>query len=257
MLRFISAVILLSLTSFANSADDNLFQKGLAAYQSKQYSEARDHFQKLIESESISPSLLHNLALSYYQLDEAPMALALWRKALDLDADFKPAQAGRSFVEQKLQTRGLEKNPISETIQRSLEFVSIFELLWLLALMIAAVGWLWIRYFADRRQALQDEAPLPNFPGIAVTLSIVLLAGVALTGMKAKNEMKTRATIVAKTVRARSLPAEEGVGLFELRGGIEVLVRRLEKDWVQVQNSEGSNGWVKASELFITSGRGQ
>jgi uncharacterized protein YgiM (DUF1202 family) len=84
---------------------------------------------------------------------------------------------------------------------------------------------------------------------------VVLAACIGLSLMKLSVSLKTRATVIAKKASARSLPTEEGVALFELNGGSEVLIRRRDKDWSQVQNSEGSSGWVANSELFITSQR--
>jgi len=255
MLRIcaITLVACLSFTAFAeDSANENLFEKGLAAYQNKQYPEARDHFQKLVEQKTVSAPLLHNLALTYFQLDQAPMSLALWRKALTIEPGFRPARAGRDFAEMKLQARGFERDHISEMIQRNLEFISFFESLWLIALIAAAAGGLWIRYWAERRQALDEESPRPAFPVTAVALSAVFAGAMALSAMKLNISLKTRATVIVNKASARSLPNEEGVSLFELNGGSEVVIRRRDKDWSQVQNGEGSSGWVKNTELFIT-----
>ncbi|NJL24403.1 MAG: hypothetical protein HC902_04025 [Calothrix sp. SM1_5_4] len=51
-----------------------------------------------------------------------------------------------------------------------------------------------------------------------------------------------RATVIGAQVSARSLPADDGVGLFDLSGGHEVLVRRVQDGWTQVRNSEGATG---------------
>lgn len=239
--------------AFAQKTSTELFEKGLAAYQKKQYPEARDAFQQLIEQKNLSPEVLHNLALTYFQLDQAPWALALWRKALSIDPGFRPARMGRDFVEMKLHARGYEQDRIGELIQRNLEFISFFEALWMVAFLLTLSGWLWIRYGAARKKALSEESPLPAFPLAAILLSVVLLGNLGLVAMKLNFVLKTRATVVAKKTSARSLPSEEGVNLFELNGGSEVLIRRRDKDWLQVQNSDGSSGWLPASELFITS----
>lgn len=258
MLRLLVATFLLtySIAVFTDeTSKENLFQKGLAAYQNKQFTEARDLFQKLIEQDAVSAPLLHNLALAEFQLQQAPLALALWRKALTLDPGFAPARAGRDFAEGKLQVRGFERDRLRENLRRTLEFVSFYESLWVVALFFAFAGWLWIRYYADRRHALDQEQPLPPFPTAAVLLSVILTVCVALSALKLRQTLSMRATVTAAKTGARSLPAEEGVRLFELNGGAEVLVRRQNGDWLQVQNAEGSSGWLRKDEVFITSGR--
>src|SRR5438046_1701602 len=98
--RHVFRLLLVSLTGcFFNAAvaladtpsKEDFFEKGLASYQSKQYAEARDAFQKQLDQGKVSPGLLNNLALSVYQLDQKPFALALWRKALSIQPGFKPA----------------------------------------------------------------------------------------------------------------------------------------------------------------------
>lgn len=234
---------------------EELFQKGLAAYQNKQYAEAHDDFQKLLTQGAQTASVLHNFALSAYQLDQKPLALALWRKALSIQPGFPPARAGRDFLEGKMQMRPLERDSFSLWWHRLLESVSFFELLWLNALVIGVSGWLWIRYLADRRVALEEEKPLPMFPTIPVLLGFFLVTSLSLVTAKSLQVFTARATVVGGKVSARSLPADDAVGLFDLSGGCEVFLRRKQEGWAQVQNYDGSSGWVKDSEIFITSER--
>lgn len=252
---FAATLIVFTVSVYAESADENLFQKGLAAYQNKQFAEARDAFQKLISANVISAPVLHNLALTEYQLDQKPLALALWRKALSLEPNYRAARQSRDFTEGKLQVRGFERDPLSNSFNRTLEFISLYESLWLLALLMGVCGWLWIRYAADRRFAIEEERPLPSFPAAAISLSVVLVLCVGLLIAKIQQGLQTRATVIQSHVSARSLPSDEGVGLFELNGGSEVIVRRKNGDWSQVQNSDGASGWLRKDEIFVTSGR--
>lgn len=245
----------MTLTLPAFARENDLFEKGLAAYQNKQYAEARDNFQKLAEENQVSAAVLHNLALTYFQLDQVPLSLALWRKALTIEPGFRPARSGRDFAELKLQARGYERDRLTEALQRNLQFISFFESLWLIALIGGAAGWLWIRYIAARRFALEEESPLPPYPATAIGLSALLVLCFGLSAMKLNFNLMTRATVVSKKAAARSLPTSEGVPLFELNGGAEVLIRQRDKEWSQVQNSEGASGWVSNAELFITSQR--
>jgi tetratricopeptide (TPR) repeat protein len=257
--RFILANLCISLIAMPCFADDSAheaaFQKGLAAYQNKQFEEARASFQSLLDQGVVTAEVLHNLALSNYQLNQKPFALALWRKALSLEPGYRAARNGRDFAENELNQRGFERDQVMQFLRDTLEFISFYEAAWLIALMIGVSGFLWLRYFGERKTAFEDELPLPPFPTSAVVLTVLLFIWIGFTGLKARQTFRTRATIVAGNVSARSLPAEEGVALFELRGGSEVLIRRRNKDWSQVLNSEGSSGWIKDSDLFITSGR--
>jgi tetratricopeptide (TPR) repeat protein len=236
------------------SAHENLFQKGLAAYQNKQYPEAQKLFQQLLSEGTLSAELLHNLALTDYQLGQKPMALALWRKALTVDPGFPAARTARDYLENELQQRGWEKDRITQSLRQTLETVSLFELLWMMALILGLAGWFWLNYWGKRFAAIEEEQPLPGFPATAAILTVILLAVGGLTVLKAQYSLKKRATITGNIVNARSLPAVDGVQLFELRGGAEVMIRRQNGDWYQVQNSDAASGWVSNQDLFITSG---
>lgn len=237
------------------ASNDGLFEKGLDAYQKKQFAEARDAFQRLLETSSSKPrvSVLHNLALSEFQLGQKPRALAMWRKALSDHPDFKPAQQGRDFLESQSSMRPFERDSVALWQRRALEQLSIYQILCLEALLIAVVGTLGIRYFSERRIALDGQLPLPPFPTLAASLTLVLILSTGVIGLKLKDGMTTRATVVVNKANVRSLPTDESVSLFELSGGTELLVRRINDGWVQIQNSEGASGWVKSTDALITS----
>lgn len=257
MLRTLLILLCLgcSLTSYAElPGPDDLFQKGLAAYQNKDYAQARDNFHKLMAEDQANLGVLHNLALTEYQLQQRAMAIALWRKALSLDPGFTLARQGRDYLERKYNIQGWERTSVQRSLRRFLESVSMTESLLLLAILLGVAGWFWIRYLSLRKIALEDETAMPVFPWIAVAFTVTAAATVALISAQVKFASPIRATIVMASSPLRSLPAEDGVSLLELTGGSEVLIRRQQKEWSQVQSSEGSTGWVKNSDILVTSG---
>lgn len=235
-------------------APENLLQKGLSAYQNKQFDQARDLFSELLKTYPQDSHVMHNLALTYAQLDQKPLALALWRKALSIDPSFRPAQLGQDFLQKRMNIRPLERDTLSLWTRQNLESISLFELSWFLAFVIGGCGFFWIRYFSERLVAIEDETPMPNFPGPAVLLTAVLLGAMVLTTLKVNLSLAKRGTVISAKASARSLPSEDGVPVFEINGGSELLIRRKDGDWLQVQNGDGTSGWLKNSELMITSG---
>ena len=96
---------------------------------------------------------------------------------------------------------------------------------------------------------------MPSFPTAAISLSVLFVLCVGLLAAKIQRGLQTRATVIQAHVSARSLPSDDGVGLFEMNGGSEVIVKRRNGDWSQVQNSDGASGWLRKDEIFVTSGR--
>ena len=151
-----------------------------------------------------------------------------------------------------MQMRPLERDSLNLWTHRSLEQISFYELLWLNALSLAVAGWLLIRYWGERRAAVEQELPMPNFPMLGGLFAAILLFAMTVTTLKTKDFMTERATVTAAHTSVRSLPAEDGVSLYEISGGSEVLVRQKQSGWTQVQNSEGAAGWIKDSEILQT-----
>jgi tetratricopeptide (TPR) repeat protein len=255
MLRTCIALLVVASFNFAARAaeTEDLFQKGLAAYQNRKYDEARDDFQAILDKGTVSARLLHNLALTFYQLNQKPRALALWRKALAVDPSYRAARAGRDMMETRLNMRPFERDSFNLWIRRTLEFISFYELLWLIALVMSIGGWMWIRYYAERRHALDEDRPLPGFPTAALAITTVFVFCGFLTVMKSGFLFSSHATVVVDKAAVRSLPAEDSVSLFEVTGGTEVLIKRQQSGWKQIQNPEGSTGWVKDSDVLISS----
>lgn len=256
MRKFILLFILffISCLNLANAETAEVqFQSGLASFQSKQYEEAAKSFQAVLDSGLVSAEVLHNLALSNYQLGKKALALAQWRKALVLSPGHRAARSGLTYAEKSLGLGGFERDPVSRLLRQTVDTFSIFDVLWLLALALGVTGWLWLKFFIARRRALEEELPLPSTPSAAIILTVLVLGCAGLTTLKISYSSLTRATVIAPNANALSLPTEGSVGLFELKGGVEVLVRRHNSNWYQVQNSDGASGWVKDADLFITS----
>lgn len=237
------------------STSEDVFQKSLAAYQNKQFQEARDGFQKLISEGRANANLLHNLALTEYQLDQKAMALALWRKALYLEPEFKPARAGRDLLESQGAMRPFERDSVNLWRTRWLENFSIHEILWLTALLLAVTGSLWIRYISRRRIALEDEKPMPPFPVPATLTALLLLLVIAVATLKAIEVRTQKATVIAASVNIKSLPSDSGVAVGDAGPGSELRVLQKQTGWIQVQNSDGLSGWVKGESVLITTER--
>jgi tetratricopeptide (TPR) repeat protein len=234
---------------------EELFQKGLAAYQAKQYDQAKASFEKIAQMGPTSARLLHNLALTHFQLNQKGYAVAYWRKALVLDPAYQPARAGRDLMETRMNMRAWERDPVSSWLRHTLEPISIHHLLWLIALVLGCTGFMWIRYSAERRSALQQDLPLPAWPWPAALLAAVFVGCLGLLALKVNFSQALRATVVAEKAQVRSLPADDGTALFELNSGSEVLVRREEEAWMQVQTREGGSGWVRKVDVMQTAER--
>lgn len=259
MLRLLTALVVLNILNFAAFAapapeDTNAaFQKGLAAYQKRDFAGARDRFREAVAQGPVTPRLLHNLALAHYQANERAYALAYWRKALVIDPNYGAALTGRDLLENHMHMRPFEKDGPELSLRHALERVPAFLTSWVLAVLIALFAWRGLKYAAARRAARDEERAGPGAPPPLIALAVLVLATAGLLTLKLRFGLQARATVVTDHAAAKSLPNVESATLFELPPGNEVLVKRAGDGWSQVQTSDGSAGWVKDSDLVVTS----
>ena len=252
--------IFLFLISFSVvcSADSNaLLQKGLDQYHNGEYEEAKALFQELLKAYPQSPSVLLNLGLTQYQLGEHGMAIGLWRQALEYDPTFNKAIQAIAFVQKQLPVTQLPHQVLwTEKLRQSfLRYISWDWCLFLLALCGFFFAFLGIRYFVVRHKHSQKGWPAPALPVMMITSGVVFLLVVSLVVLKIKDYWTPRATIVSIEVPAKSGPSEDMASLFDLFEGLDVILKQVHQDWVQVSYPGGQTGWVQKKDLFHYAGR--
>jgi hypothetical protein len=236
---------------------EKAFEAGVANYQAKKYDEARLAFSQALEKDPANVQALTNLALVQFQLGKKPWAVALLRKAQALKPDFSTPKTSLEFILPQLDVKEIPHEiQMWESIRSS--FIVPFTLngyLGLTALCLFATGWLWLQYIGQRREAFRDEKSLPPFPLIPTLITVIFIGVLSLTLMKVIDQGIPRATIVNDKVTVFSAPNEQSVALFDLFGGLEVVLGQQNADWVQVTYPGALTGWVPKSSLFQTSGR--
>lgn len=230
------------------------FQEGVKLYQSKDFAKALVSFESALKENPHNISLLTNLGLVSFELGKKGQALGYLRRALELDTDFGPAVQASKYVWSQLEVKELpHRIETYETIRSYfLKQVHLSSFLFLGGLCFFFSGWLFIRYFGQRKKAFDDELPLPAFPTVATLLAFFFVALLLLSLLKAYDLTLDRATIIAEKVSMHTAPSENETSLFELSQGLEVIVRKSENDWLQVTYPGGPTGWIKKSELMTT-----
>jgi tetratricopeptide (TPR) repeat protein len=232
------------------------FESGVLSYQNKNFEEALTAFNFALEKDPSNVQALTNLALVQFQLGQLPWSVALLRKAHNLDPDFSTPRAALEFILPQLGTREIPHEiQFWETFRSS--FLVPFPLnsfLAMTALCLLGAGWLWLHYLGQRRQAFQEEKPLPSFPLIATFAALIFLSGLTLSALKIWDLNIPRGTIVSEKVTVYSAPDDKSAVLFDLFGGLEVIMKSSSEQWVQVNYPGALTGWVPKSSVFQTSG---
>ena len=243
-------ISILTCQAFANS-----FENGVQFYQQKKFQEAQQEFKKAFNENPNNAAVLTDWALAEFQLGQKGWALALLRRAINLNPNFSTSKAAYDFILPQLDVKEIPHEiQFSEVVQSKLRTFSLQNFLLVTALFLATAGWLWLRYIGRKKTALTSERPSPPFPTVAVILTLGLIFFTAISALKFQEQISARGTIVVEKQAAYSLPDEKSVALFDLFQGLEVLIQRNESDWVQVTYPGGLTGWIPKSAIFQTSG---
>lgn len=87
----------------ANASIDTLFEKANHAYTEKNYSEAVQHYEKLIQSGVSSENIYFNLANTYFQLNEKGKSILYYEKILKNNPKHTAAKNNLTFVNKKIE----------------------------------------------------------------------------------------------------------------------------------------------------------
>lgn len=256
--RVFFTLLLIALSSIKVMAADEkqsfeeLFSQGVAAYQTKDYEKARDLLSKSLEADHRNTAAMSDLALSYYQLGDKGQAIGWFRRALALDPQQPEARAGLRFALNSLEIKEIpHRIETFESIRENfLQSFQLKHLLGLTGIFLLGFGWLLLTWLGSRQRALRADDIPPAFPwsvGLLGTLFVLSLLSLIL---KIYDANLPRGTVVGKLVPARSLPSENGVTIFELHEGFEVLLGEFQEKWVQVTYPGGLTGWIPSANLL-------
>lgn len=251
---FVLFFILPALAWSQNPSAEQGFKQATELYLKKDYEKAREEFLKLLDQDPNNATVLTNLALTEFQLGKKPLAIGLLRKALASEPDLVTAQAGLKFIQGQLQVKEVPHQiQTYETLRTNLlQPVPLFAYLVISALSFFAMGWVLLSYGGRRKKALEEETSLPSFPVIGFILSVSFVVFTALAILKLYDATIMRGTIIDEKVALQTAPGDNQVAILELFGGMEVILRQTQDDWVQVTYPGALTGWIKKSSVMMT-----
>ncbi|OFZ19367.1 MAG: hypothetical protein A2Z20_01915 [Bdellovibrionales bacterium RBG_16_40_8] len=261
-LRFLSMTSLLfilffSPTSFAELSPNNSYQEGIRLMQDEKYAEAATVFEKEFKSGKNFATLFFNWGLSAYKLQKRGLALALWRRALYIEPSLSASRQAISFISTELSRESSAEEQGGWYYFRAsiLDRASLNTFLFFSWLPFIVSGFLLIRYFGAKRNALKSEQLLPKFPVTGVICAAVFIVSFFLTAAKAWSLTEPRATIINTSVSLRTGPSLEDNSIFDLMEGLDVTIRQAQNSWALITLNSGVSGWVPTSALFQHAGR--
>jgi len=249
-------IVVLLLTAFGSGAQERVqthFEKGLAAYQAKNYAEAQTNLSASLEESPNNLAVLNNLALTLLELNQKGKALAYWLKALKLDPGFEEAQKGAAFVRSKLASNAFSvKETDFESLRKSLlTGLSLNFMFGLTAITFLVAGLQWIRHLSQVKKATQEEAAPPPVSLVSIAFSTIFVLCAVTLSLKMWDHLTPRAIVIKEKVELKIAPGADQSKIVELNEGTEVEIGLVKDVWVQVKIPGNYSGWLNKEEIQI------
>lgn len=238
-------LIMMPCILFAN----NIQQEAVQAYEKGEYQKAADLYESLTKDGYNSADLYYNLGNAYYKVGENAQAILNYERALlyaPNDADLKT-----NLEIAKLKT--VDKiDPVEKifiynwidsvrNMNTSNQWAAIAVGAFILFLGCFAL------YFIGGKVWMKKIA----FFSAILLFILILFANSAASAQKERLVNRDYAIVFAKSITAKSTPADSGTDLFVLHDGTKVKVKSKVGEWYEVELADGNIGWIPSSKLEI------
>lgn len=249
-MRYLSLIVLFISASFMfASQQDNMIKEANNFYQNKQYQEAIDKYNSILELNFESPALYYNLGNAYFRSAQIGKAILNYERALKLDPNNEDLLYNLSIVKARATDRIKEVPKIFIVewweILIFLLTTTMWQVLVLLFYLLLLVSiTLYFITKSGTTQRITVFTSLIGFSG-AIILSIILFANV-------QRETSTEFGIITiHTISAKQSPNETSDDVFVIHEGLKIDVQDEFSDWYKIKLSDGKVGWLPKNSMEI------
>lgn len=245
VLTFLALGILL-ITSADAAEADTAFDAANKLYEQGRHAEAAAAYEKLVQTNPRSESLLFNLGNAHFKAGQTGRAIAAWREAERL----APREPGIRFNLQFARKKVTGQDTSAVTLgTRTLAALTANE--W--TVLAALAFWIWCGLLVAREYRPALRSALSGYTAIAGILCLALVACVAAASNRLE---QAEAVVTVPDAILRSGPLEEAKVLHQLRDGTELLVLDRKsinlgaqpQTWLQVRDAQNRAGWLKSDQ---------
>lgn len=251
MIKYFSIIFFVSISIHSVFAEeiDSLMIQGNQLFQNKEFENAIEKYEAVLEQQHSSSALYYNLGNAYYRNGKIGYAILHYERGLKLDPDNEDLQYNLKIVK-------------ARTIDRIKEVPQIFIVDWWVAFTTAfsAITWQVIViffyflllvsitvFFVTKRGNIQKLSIYTSIIGLfgAIFFTIILFGNIS------RETSKDFAIITANTVAAKQSPNESSNDLFVTHEGLKVAVTDQFSDWLEIKLYDGKVGWLPKDALEI------
>lgn len=240
-------LIVLLFSAFGFAQNEELFDKGNAAYQNGEYEAAINAYEAILDSEQASAEVYFNLGNAHYKLNHVAPSIYYYEKALQLDPNDQDIKNNIEFARNMAidDIEDVKKTGISQWFNNLISNKSasgwavlavVFSVLFVIFFML---------YYSFNKPVLKRV-----FLGIA-SLSVIccILSVVFAFQQDAYVQLNQYAVIYEEEVEVRDEPNLRGEASFELHEGTKAKILEDFQEWSKIELSNGAQGWVNSANI--------
>lgn len=246
LILFLSFCFSLGLQAQENN--DALFNKGINAFNQKDYAASAQVFEKLVKTDSLNATLHYNLGTAYLRLQNTGLSIYHLEKSLKLQPDYEAARINLNFAE-KLKTKVTKGNlPIPQQQMLYSVFNFIKPNAW--AYLTIASMFLTVVVLVVYRLNSNATAKKALF-----TLSIFTLVISTGSYFISKNQsdyllMNNYVIVKNKEVLLMNEPRSVAKITATLNEGEKGFIQEETNQWIKIQLQNDTIGWVDKKNVL-------
>jgi len=247
IIAFLAAMILLVAFHAAGQSPDQLASQAAKAYNNKQYTESVKLYSIIVESGYESYALYYNLANAFFRANEYTQAILYYEKALKLAPNNEDIQHNIEVVSSKLIDK-VDKVPelfYKRWWKQVLNLMDI-DTLAVFNILLLTISLLLIAIYISFSDILIRK--ISFWTG----LMLLFFFGIGILAASQRNHYLSgqhEAIVFTPTVNIKSSPDANSKDIFVLHEGMKVTLLDVVAEWQEIRISNGSIGWIKASDL--------
>src|SRR5690554_1080892 len=238
----------LSLGLQAQENNDALINKGINAFNQKDYTQSVQIFKELVKVDSLNATLHYNLGTAYLRLQNTGLSIYHLEKSLKLNPDYEPARINLNFAE-KLKTT-VSKGNLPVPQQQML--YSVFNFLTPNTWAYLAIGAMIFTVVLLIAYRFSQNA---MFKKIFFSSSILLLVVSILSFTISKNQSKfilSKHYVIVKEKAVKLMEEPRAIAKITstLNEGEKAFIKEETERWIKIQLPNDTIGWVEKNKVL-------
>ena len=229
---------------------DSLWNAGVNAYSSGQWNEAVEAWASLLDLGIENAPLYYNLGNAWYKENDMAHAILCYERALKIDPSYSDAAYNLEFARAGIQDKIVEVpafflirwvESLGHLVSSNVWVAIAFIFLVLCAGMV-------LMFLLARSSAASKAGFITAIVSLVLSVSAFALAGV----QKADYNRADSAVVMSPVCSVRSAPSGTNAkDLFVLHEGTKVEIVDRVGEWINIELSDGRQGWMLSSDIEI------